>query len=265
MHAAALHTTGLRRQHPSPTLAPAQKAVPSPLTGGKQSSQPHSCHLNQGWAPSLCRPHSPAPADGAGMVPGEEPRWGRGNLSGWEVFPDWCPHCQGSSHSFQPDVLGRGAGHSLEPCEGCFNSRGFVRRGRQLLGRAGAAPAAPSSRGAGSAGLAPSTHQLNKRPPRAPHAWEAQPQPLRLLQPRVPERLRQPCIEKPLSAGSIRARREDAQGAGSSQARTRPCPRTPSSGQPGQASPHAWHHTGTTQTRSLPDNRLASSGMGMLF
>lgn len=50
---------------------------------------------------------------------------GWGNLSRREAFPDWCPHCWGSSHSFQPDVLGQGAGCSLGPCEGRFTHEGL--------------------------------------------------------------------------------------------------------------------------------------------
>lgn len=49
---------------------------------------------------------------------------GQANLSGKEVFPGWCPHCWGSSHSFQPDVLGQGARHSLRPCKGSFTLKG---------------------------------------------------------------------------------------------------------------------------------------------
>lgn len=41
------------------------------------------------------------------------------------MFPGWCPHCWGSSHSFQPDVLVQGAGHSLRPCKGCFTHKGL--------------------------------------------------------------------------------------------------------------------------------------------
>lgn len=50
------------------------------------------------------------------MVLGEDPGWDK-RISGKEMFPGWCPHCQGSSHSFQPDVLGQGAGHSLSCAE----------------------------------------------------------------------------------------------------------------------------------------------------
>lgn len=53
---------------------------------------------------------------------------GMGNLSGREAFLDWCPQRRGSSHSFQPDVLGWGAGSLLGPCEGCFTHQSLCTR-----------------------------------------------------------------------------------------------------------------------------------------
>lgn len=88
------------------------------------------------------------------------------------AFPDRCPHCRGSSHSFQPDVLGRGAGCLLGPCGGCFTHQGLCARDGSSSGQAGT-----------------TRSQLNNGPPRAPHARDAQPQPLGVLQPRIEELL----------------------------------------------------------------------------
>lgn len=70
---------------------------------------------------------------------------GQENLSGKEVFLGWCPHCWGSSHSFQPDVLGQGTGHSLRLCKGCFTTRAHA-LGTGLVGRAGTVPVATRDR-----------------------------------------------------------------------------------------------------------------------
>lgn len=69
---------------------------------------------------------------------------GQENLSGKEVFPGWCPHCWGSSHSFQPDVLGqgthRGRAEDVSPTRARALAMG-------LVGRVGMVP--PSSQGVG--------------------------------------------------------------------------------------------------------------------
>lgn len=95
---------------------------------------------------------------------------GRENLSGKGAFPGWCPHCWGSSHSFQPDVLGQGAGHSLRPCRGCFSPTRVRAPGTGLFWQ--------GWHGAGGAEVEPA----------GTGGW----QPLKVLWPRVPKHLPHP-------------------------------------------------------------------------
>lgn len=66
-------------------------------------------------------------------------------------------------------------------------------------------------------------------------------------------------VSGPVSLSTCHMQVQDTQGMGTTQVRI--C------GQPGRASPHAWHHTGTKSMRtcSLPDNELESLGTWMFL